>query len=124
MSTPSPSSQTVYTGVVDAVIRLDFASTDDLTGPAKEWYDQNLDLGLDIEKHWTQPPVPADQDPVFRIAGYEHPDPKDVTRTSKLRTQHGVWYPKPEDRREEGDTGWDRRWEALEEPGAWRRRDG
>ncbi|KAJ5586868.1 uncharacterized protein N7459_002633 [Penicillium hispanicum] len=120
MSTPSMSSPTVYTGIVDGVVRLDFASTDDLTGPAKDWYDYNLDLGVDKG----QPSVSVEPDKVFRMAGYERPDPSDLTTTSKLRTQHGSWYPDPKHVNNEANTGWDRRWEPLEKPGAWRRRDG
>ena len=120
MSTPSPSSPTVYTGIVDGVVRLDFASTDDLTGPTQDWYEHNLDLG--VEKG--QSSISVDADKVFRMAGYERPDADDLTTTSKLRTQHGCWYPDPKHIYHEAITGWDRRWEPLEKPGAWRRRDG
>lgn len=119
MSTPSPSSPTVYAGIVEGVVRLDFASTDDLTGPAKDWYDYNLDLGVDKG----QPSVSVEPEKVFRMAGYERPDPDDLTTTSKLRTQHGFWYPDTRHIQHEVMTGWDRRWEPLEKPGAWRRRD-
>lgn len=123
MSTPSPSSPTVYTGIVDGVLRLDFASTDDLTGRAKEWYSRNLDLGINIGK--SDPREPAGKD-VMKLAGYERPDPDDLTTTSKLRTQHKWFWPSSGENDRCGivDTGWDRRWEDLEEPGAWRRRDG
>ncbi|KAJ5085948.1 hypothetical protein N7532_010719 [Penicillium argentinense] len=117
MSTPSPSSPTVYTGIVDGVARLDFASTDDLTGPAKEWYERNLDLGIQTG----QSGVAVAEDQVFRIAGYERPAQDDFTTTSKLRTQHGYWHLMPNDRANEVVTGWDRRWEPLAKPGAWRR---
>ena len=120
ISTPSPSSPTVYAGIVDGVIRLDFASTDDLTGPAKNWYDHNLDLG--VEKG--HPSEPVEPEKVFRMAGYERPDPDDLSTTSKLRTQHGFWYPGIKHVHDEATTGWDRRWEPLEKPGAWRRADG
>ncbi|KAJ5545821.1 hypothetical protein N7494_003406, partial [Penicillium frequentans] len=119
LSTPSPSSPTVYAGVVDAVVRLDFASTDDLTGPTRDWYDYNLDLG--VEKG--QPSVPVETENVFRLAGYERPDPGDFTTTSKLRHQHGFWYPEQKHINNGAGAGWDRRWEPLEKPGAWRRRD-
>lgn len=123
MSTPSPCSPTVYTGVVDGVVRLDFASTDDLTGPAKEWYNHNLDLGINIGA--SKPLRPASEE-VLNLAGYERPDPDDLTTTSKLRTQHRYFWPLGGENglHEVVDTGWDRRWEELEEPGAWRRRDG
>lgn len=123
MSTPSPSSSTVYTGIVDGVVRLDFISTDDLTGPAKEWYQYNLDLGIDPGS--TKPHRAANEE-VFNLAGYERPDPDDLTTTSKLRTQHRRFWPTEGENgvHEVVDTGWDRRWESLEEPGAWRRQDG
>ncbi|KAJ6144329.1 hypothetical protein N7470_008224 [Penicillium chermesinum] len=117
MSSPSPSSPTVYTGITDGVIRLDFASTDDLTGPAQGWYDYNLDLGVDTG----QPPDSAGTNKVLRMAGYERPDPDAVTFTSKLRKQHGSWYPESKFIHNEVVTGWDRRWELQEKPGAWRR---
>ncbi|KAJ5656868.1 hypothetical protein N7507_008818 [Penicillium longicatenatum] len=119
LSTPSPSSPTVYAGIVDAVVRLDFASTDDLTGPSRDWYEYNLDLGVETG----QPSVPVETDNVFRIAGYERPDPGDFTTTSKLRHQHGFWYPEQRYLNNGTGAGWDRRWEPLEKPGAWRRRD-
>lgn len=119
LSTPSPSSPTVYAGIVDAVIRLDFASTDDLTGPSHDWYDYNLDIG--VEKG--QPSIPVETENVFRMAGYERPDPGDFTTTSKLRHQHGFWYPEQKHINSGAGAGWDRRWEPLEKPGAWRRRD-
>ncbi|KAJ5106439.1 hypothetical protein N7456_003114 [Penicillium angulare] len=124
MSTPSPSSSTVYTGIVDGVVRLDFASTDDMTGPSREWFDLNLGLDLNIEK--TRPSVPGSTDNVLKLAGYERPDPDDFTTTSKLRNQLEFWF--PEDNLKHANNvaepGWDRRWEALERSGAWRRRDG
>ncbi|KAJ5084717.1 hypothetical protein NUU61_009296 [Penicillium alfredii] len=116
MSSPSPSSSTVYTGIVDGVVRLDFASTDDLTGPAKEWYEYNLDLGVNTGSV----PLPDVSGEVFNLAGYERPHPDDLTTTSKLRNQRSFWSVEPGDRLVEG---WDARWEHLEEPGAWRRRD-
>lgn len=119
MSTPSPCSPTVYTGVVDGIVRLDFASTDDLTGPSKEWYDFNLNLGVDRGEPSTQ----VETDQLLRLAGYERPDPDDLTTTSKLRNQHGSWYPESRHMHNEAVTGWDRRWDPLEKPGAWRRRD-
>jgi hypothetical protein len=120
MSTPSPSSPTVYTGLVDGIVRLDFASTDDLTGPSKEWYKHNLDLGVNTS------PVPSTDtnSEAFDLAGYERPDADDFSTTSKLRNQRAFCATGPADAELELATGWDRRWEHLEEPGAWRRRDG
>ena len=119
MSTPSPSSPTVYTGIVDGIVRLDFASTDDLTGPRKEWYEHNLDLGVN-----TGSAASADlNSEAFNLAGYERPDADDFSTTSKLRNQRAFWETGPADAGLEVATGWDRRWEHLEEPGAWRRHD-
>ncbi|KAJ5893803.1 hypothetical protein N7495_005494 [Penicillium taxi] len=115
ISTPSSSSPTAYIGIVDGVVRLDFASTDDLTGPVKDWYDLNLDLGVDMG----QPSVPAAEDKVSRLAGYERPDPDDLSTTAKLRKQHGFWYPESRDFNEEM-TGWDRRWAPIAKPSNWR----
>ncbi|CAI7621530.1 unnamed protein product [Penicillium glandicola] len=119
MSSPSPSSPTVYTGIVDGVVQLDFASTDDLTGRQKEWYESNLDLGVN-----TGPGVlPRWNAEAFNLAGYERPDEDDFATTSKLRNQRAFSDLEPGDAARETHTGWDCRWEMLEEPGAWRRRD-
>ncbi|CAG8414431.1 unnamed protein product [Penicillium salamii] len=119
MSSPSPSSPTVYTGIVDSVVRLDFASTDDLTGSRKEWFHHNLDLGVDTgHEHPRDPNVVP-----LNLAGYERPDEDDLSTTSVLRRQREFWKAGSADAGFETVTGWDRRWEGLEEPGAWRRRD-
>jgi WD40 repeat protein len=119
ISSPSPSSPTVYTGVVDGIVRLDFASTDDLTGSRKEWYEHNLDLGVN-----TGPAPSTDSNmEAFNLAGYERPDADDFSTTSKLRNQRAFWDTGAADAELEAATGWDRRWEHLEEPGAWRRHD-
>ncbi|OQE02240.1 hypothetical protein PENSOL_c002G06598 [Penicillium solitum] len=118
MSSPSPSSPTVYTGIVDGVVQLDFASTDDLTGPQKEWYEYNLDLGVDTGSG----DLPRWNAEAFNLAGYERPDEDDFATTSMLRNQRAFADLGPGDV-EETRTGWDCRWENLEEPGAWRRRD-
>ncbi|KAJ5374095.1 hypothetical protein N7517_006101 [Penicillium concentricum] len=119
MSSPSPSSPTVYTGVVDGVAQLDFASTDDLIGPQKEWYESNLDLGVKTGSD-TLPRWNAE---AFNLAGYERPDEDDSATTCKLRNQLAFEDLEPEHVASETHTGWDCRWETLEEPGAWRRRD-
>ncbi|KAJ5678771.1 hypothetical protein N7462_007015 [Penicillium macrosclerotiorum] len=124
MSTPSPSSPTVYTGVAGGLVRLDFASTDDLTGPSKEWFDHNLDLRIDLGTNREQPSVPVGDEVAFKVAGYERPHPDDLTTTSKLRKQHNFWHVSPENDHSDAESGWDRRWEALEKLGAWRRQDG
>ncbi|KAI2708377.1 hypothetical protein CBS147332_6438 [Penicillium roqueforti] len=120
MSSPSPSSPTVYTGIVDGVVQLDFASTDDLTGPGKEWYEYNLDLGVNMGPG----SLPRWNAEAFNLAGYERPDDEDSATTSKLRTQRAFADLEPGDAARGTHTGWDCRWETLEEPGAWRRQDG
>ncbi|KAJ5964222.1 uncharacterized protein N7479_004098 [Penicillium vulpinum] len=118
MSSPSPSSPTVYTGVVDGVVQLDFASTDDLTGPQKEWYETNLDLGVNIgpevSPRWNSEP--------FNLAGYERPDEDDFVTVCKLRNQRAFRDLEPRDVAET-HTGWDCRWKDLDESRSWRRRD-
>ncbi|KAJ5170271.1 uncharacterized protein N7500_003054 [Penicillium coprophilum] len=120
MSSPSPSSPTVYTGIVDGVVQLDFASTDDLIGPQKEWYESNLDLGVNTGSDV----LPRRNAEPFNLAGYERPDEDDFATTSKLRNQCAFKDLEPGDVARETHTGWDCRWETLEEPGAWRRQDG
>lgn len=119
MSTPSPSSPTVYAGIVDGVVRLDFASTDDLTGPRKEWFEHNLDLGASTG----QVSSTDLNNRTLNLAGYERPDEDDLSTTSVLRRQREFWKTESADAGLESGTGWDCRWEHLEEPGAWRRQD-
>lgn len=114
LTTPSPSSPTIYTGIVDGVFRLDFASTDDLTGPGREWFRENLALGANRARD-----AP---DKVLQMSGYERPDPEAVTSSVKLRTQLSMTRLRPEDVRNEEVTGWDRRWERLDAQPAWKRR--
>lgn len=119
ISTPSPSSPTVYTGIVDGIVRLDFASTDDLTGSQKDWFDFNLDLGVNTGSE----PSTDLNDQALNLAGYERPDEDDFSTTSVLRRQQEFCKTWSADGRFQADTEWDQRWEHLEEPGAWRRRD-
>ncbi|OJJ75115.1 hypothetical protein ASPBRDRAFT_120140 [Aspergillus brasiliensis CBS 101740] len=119
MTSPSPSSPTIYTGVADGVVRLDFTSTDDLLGPCQKWYREPLllsnDVGLDTATHSR----PADR--ILELSGYERPD--DTTASITLRSQQPFGSVRAEDCFEEEVIGWDRRWERLEKPGAWRRAD-
>ncbi|KXG53603.1 uncharacterized protein PGRI_006530 [Penicillium griseofulvum] len=125
MSSPSPSSPTVYTGLVDGVVQLDFASTDDLTGPQKEWYASNLDLGVNTSHEVSprgQEVVQRWNSEAFNLAGYERPDENDTATISKLRNQRAFGDLEHDDMASETQ-GWDCRWESLEEPGSWRRQD-
>ncbi|KAL2821349.1 hypothetical protein BDW59DRAFT_174197 [Aspergillus cavernicola] len=117
MSSPSLLSPTIYTGVAGSVIRLDFASTDDLTGPHQNWYRDILDLDLEHNKGG------RNMNGMLDLSGYERPHSEDTTTCSKLRTQQPFWAVDDEDFANEELTGWDRRWKPLDEPGAWRRRD-
>lgn len=114
LSSPSPSSPSIYAGIVDGVFRLDFASTDDLTGSGRDWYRDNLGLGLNTSS--------SAPDRVLQMSGYERPDPEAVTSSVKLRTQLPFERVKSENIRNEQVTGWDRRWERLDADAAWKRR--
>ncbi|KAJ5788588.1 hypothetical protein N7457_003578 [Penicillium paradoxum] len=121
MSSPSPSSPTVYTGIVDGIVQLDFASTDDLLGSRKDWYSQNLALGIDTDSEPGAVSFPETTE-VCNLAGYERPDVDDYATTSTLRNQRAFRDLAPGDVVPGQRTGWDCRWEHLEEPGAWRSR--
>lgn len=115
LSTPSPSSPSIYAGIVDGVFRLDFSSTDDLIGPHRDWYRENLALDLHTNK--------SAPDRVLQMSGYERPDADDVTSSVKLRTQVPFECVGNEHLENELVTGWDRRWEGLDAgKEAWRRR--
>ncbi|KAL3470578.1 hypothetical protein BJX99DRAFT_267327 [Aspergillus californicus] len=118
MSSPSLLSPTIYTGIAGGVMRLDFASTDDLTGPNQDWYRNTLDL-------YPEPRAGGSKNAaeVLELSGYERPDSRDTTTCSKLRTQQPFWAVDDRGIANEQATGWDRRWKPLDEPGAWRRRD-
>ncbi|KAL4928587.1 uncharacterized protein BDV17DRAFT_263844 [Aspergillus undulatus] len=119
MSSPSILSPTIYTGVAGGVIRLDFASTDDLLGPCRDWYRDAIDLDLNYlgNKHHDI------REDLIELSGYERPDSRDTTTTSKLRSQASFFKIDENGVKNERATGWDRRWRPLDAPGAWRRRD-
>jgi hypothetical protein len=128
MSSPSPSSSTIYTGIVDGIVRLDFAATDDLTGSNSEWYHKNLalDLSTMMENQHNNNNRPAGRshrgEDVLELSGYERPRPENMSASAKLRTQKPFWDVTEKDVQTERETGWDRRWRRLEEGGFWRRR--
>lgn len=119
MSSPSALSPTIYAGVVDGVFRLDFASSDDLASPSLQWYEDSLALDLTVDLN-TSSSAP---DRVLELSGYERPEADDLTTTSKLRTQQPFWAISNDDARNEVVTGWDRRWERLDQEAPWRRHD-
>ncbi|KAL4806853.1 hypothetical protein BDV18DRAFT_120559 [Aspergillus unguis] len=116
MSSPSLLSPTIYTGIAGGIVRLDFASTDDLAGSNNAWYRDAIDLDLSHNKgSYTSETI--------ELSGYERPDSRDTTTCSKLRSQTPFTAINERNIENELATGWDRRWNPLDAPGAWRRRD-
>ncbi|PYH41432.1 F-box/WD repeat-containing protein [Aspergillus saccharolyticus JOP 1030-1] len=132
MSSPSPSSPTVYTGVADGVMRLDFVASDDLLhGGHGAWYAEPLaltDLVASEPHHHQQQQqqqksrrrrYPADR--ILGLSGYERPDdPGASTAVVRLRTQQPFQDVTDEDIANESLTGWDRRWTKLGDFSSWR----
>ncbi|KAL3463414.1 hypothetical protein BJX64DRAFT_120573 [Aspergillus heterothallicus] len=119
MSSPSLLSPTVYTGVAGGIVRLDFTSTDDLTGSQQDWHSDRINLVLNHKASVGDSSIP----PVLDLSGYERPSVGDTTTCSKLRNQQPLEVIDNASLVNERRTGWDRRWRPLDEPGAWRRRD-
>jgi hypothetical protein len=126
MSSPSPTSSTVYTGVVDGVVRLDFGSTDDLLGDnTSNWYQDYLDLkGNDIAKNTSSNSArhghSTARERILELSGYERPSPENKSASAKLRTQVPFWSLSDADAKREKESGWDRRWRRLDENQSWR----
>lgn len=108
MSLPSPSSSSVYVGVENSVIRLDFASTDDLTGPHRAWYNLSLGLGLDPDGYFDH------DSSLFDLSCYERPLPEDQGRGVRLMMQDPFWtalgYHDHSAQNPGRIPGWDSRW--------------
>ncbi|KAL4866879.1 hypothetical protein BDV12DRAFT_172205 [Aspergillus spectabilis] len=121
MSSPSLLSPTIYTGITGGIIRLDFASTDDLTGPHQNWYRDLIDLELDPDQEKAKGNTYTGG--ILDLSAYERPDSNDTTTCSKLRSQQPFGAMGEKEIESEEVTEWDRRWRPLDEPGAWRRRD-
>ncbi|PGH19852.1 hypothetical protein AJ80_03769 [Polytolypa hystricis UAMH7299] len=119
MSMPSPSSSTIYVGLEDSVVQLDIASTDDLSGSHRDWYNQNLGLGL--EKDYG---LDINCQP-FDLSCYERPLVEDRGRGVKLMMQDPFW--KAVEKQEVRISGWDERWfqhwvaNTQKVRGPWRR---
>lgn len=114
MSSPSPTSATVYAGVVDGVVRLDFGSTDDLLNPnTRGWYQDHLNLdGQDVD----------DPERILELRGYERPKPGSHHDCTKLRSQIPFVSVSKSDEQREKESGWDRRWRRVDENPSWRSR--
>lgn len=111
LSAPSPTSPTVYAGVENHVIQLDFASTDDVQKGR-----QNLStFGVD--------PGRKTQEQILNLSCYERPRPgRESTDTVLLRNQSNWNRSRPEEGLTED--GWDERWRLAtwdRRNGAWRR---
>lgn len=104
LSSPSPSSSTVYAGVEDNLVRLDFAATDDLFGPSGSWYNDNLGLDLQLDSKV--------DDNVLNVPCYERPPPTDMDRGLRLLMQEPLSTEACGAESGTGDVrpGWDRRW--------------
>ncbi|KAH8700506.1 F-box domain protein [Talaromyces proteolyticus] len=121
MSSPSSTSATVYTGIVDGVMRLDLGSTDDLIGAGSAWYQNHLDISMEEINMKSDPAQPA-EDRLLELSGYERPSPESKSTSAKLRTQVPLWSLSEIDEVRERETGWDRRWRRLDENSSWRSR--
>uniref|UniRef100_A0A093UTI2 DNA excision repair protein ERCC-8 n=1 Tax=Talaromyces marneffei PM1 TaxID=1077442 RepID=A0A093UTI2_TALMA len=126
MSSPSPTSSTVYTGVVDGVVRLDFGSTDDfLDENTSNWYQDYLDMdGNDISKDLSTNRARKNhstaREKILELSGYERPSPENRSASAKLRSQVPFWSLSETDEKKEKESGWDRRWRRLDENQSWR----
>lgn len=111
LSSPSPSSTSIYAGIENHVIQLDFISTDD----ARNCRTDSLRLGL--------PNEPASARPVLNLSCYERPQPGyEIFDPVLLRKQidvPGCWGPSGKEQDNNSnvsnvdqrlEAGWDERW--------------
>merc|ERR1711964_800876 len=99
LSIPSPTSPTVYAGIENHVVQLDFVSTDDIE---KGQIDPLLsDLKQQKDTH------------VFSLGCYERPRPGKESTDPVLLNKQAMWHELKAqgERNLEGEAaGWDRRW--------------
>lgn len=123
MSTPSTSSSTVYTGILDGLVRLDFASSDDLIGSNGDWHRTNIALSHYSDNRSSphnsrrRSHHPQAESDLFNLAGYERMESDFV---ACLRSQTSFGEITQEDILRERRSGWDRRWRDLEKGRSWR----
>lgn len=118
MSSPSSTSATVYTGIVDGVIRLNLGSTDDLLNEnTSTWHQDYLDLSTSNPENRQ-----INADKVLDLSGYERPSMENKSASAKLRCQVPFWSLSEADEIRESASGWDRRWRRLDENQSWRSR--
>jgi hypothetical protein len=121
MSSPSRSSSTVYTGVVDGIVRLDFASTDDLIGSNSHWYRDNLSMDINsITGDYRRVSSHRAEEKILELSGYERPSLENKSTSAKLRSQIPFWSMNETDEQRERKTGWDRRWMRVDQNPSWR----
>ncbi|KAM5432386.1 hypothetical protein MferCBS31731_007498 [Microsporum ferrugineum] len=113
MSLPSPTSSTLYVGLVNTVVRLDMVGTEDLLAngngkTGENWSLANLSSGFNAQA--------ASEHQPFELACYERPLPEDGGRGVRLLVQKPFWG---SSRRQATDVngeyddcmpGWDDRW--------------
>jgi WD40 repeat protein len=116
MSSPSPSSPTIYTGLSDGISRIDFVSTRDLMGPQGDWHRENLALDLNLDK---SPPL---GEMILGLSGYERPSLEYSSAAAQLRIQKPFFELTDQDVANERETGWDRRWVRFRDYQGWGRR--
>lgn len=123
MSSPSSTSSTIYTGILNGVMRLNLGSSDDILDSSSNWYQNHLDLTFDdINLNSSSAPSPIGDLKIIGLSGYERPSPEVKSASAKLRSQVPFWSINETDRIRERETGWDRRWRRVDENQSWRPR--
>lgn len=122
MSSPSSTSSTIYTGVLNGVMRLNLGSTDDLLGSSSTWYQDHLDLTEDFIHQKSTSTQLMESRKIVGLSGYERPSPEIKNASAKLRSQVPFWSINETDRTRERETGWDQRWRRVDENQSWRSR--
>lgn len=120
MSSPSSTSSTIYTGVLNGVMRLNLCSTDDLLGNSSAWYKTHVELNDEEINEKSRRQFGPRR--ILELSGYERPSPDNKHASAKLRSQSSFWNISEENKIRECETGWDRRWTGVDEKQSWRSR--
>ena len=106
LSAPSPLSPTVFAGIENHVVQLDFKSTDDVTGTRRKFFDKGM--------------TSQDTDQILNLSCYERPRPGyESTDPVLLRNQidwagkkkvHPTSFDADNGRDGRAEPGWDERW--------------
>lgn len=94
LSSPSMTSSTIYAGIENHVLQLDFAASDDLLGRQREWYRDDLDLDVGQSSDF------------LSLSAYDRPLTLEDQMPIKLRNQLDFGQKWPG----EAEQGWDPRW--------------